>query len=100
MAAFPFGCSQNALAVIHLRGEDMSLTTILRSIAGVLGGYALMGLLITLVQETWLGGISFRSSSAGVLLVGGFFTFLCAVVAGGFAGWVAGHHPVHHAAAM
>ena len=78
----------------------MIITKIVRGIVAVLGGYAIMGLLITLVQETWLGGVSFRISSTGVLLVGGFFTFLCAVVAGGIAGWVAGHHPVHHATVM
>jgi len=78
----------------------MNLTKIARSIVAVLGGYALMGLLITLVQETWLGGVSFSESSTPVLLTGGFFTFVCAVVAGAVAAWVAGHHPIHHAAVM
>ena len=78
----------------------MNIAKIARSIVAVMGGYALMGLLITLVQETWLGGVSYTTSTTGVLLVGGFFTFLSAVVAGAVAGWVAGHHPLYHAAAM
>jgi hypothetical protein len=40
---------------------------------------------ITLVQETWFGGVSWYQSSLGELAVAGFFTFLAAV-AGGFAG--------------
>ena len=78
----------------------MNMLKIARGIVAVLGGYAVMGLLITLVQETWLGGVSYTTSTTGVLLVGGFFTFLSAVAAGALAGWIAGHHPLHHAAVM
>jgi len=71
-----------------------------RSVAGVLIGYALMGLLITIVQETWFGGVSYTKSSIGVLAVSGFFTFLSAVVGGYAAGLIAGHHPGWHGAVM
>ncbi|HZI95393.1 MAG TPA: hypothetical protein VFE84_14200 [Patescibacteria group bacterium] len=71
-----------------------------RSIVGVLAGYALMGLLITLVQETWFGGVSYTKSSLGVLAVSGFFTFLSAVAGGYIAGLIAGHHAGWHGAVM
>lgn len=57
----------------------------LRLLAGVIVGYATMVLLITLVQETWFGGVGWYESSPGELAVAGFFTFLSAV-AGGLVG--------------
>lgn len=71
-----------------------------RSVAGVLAGYAAMGGLITLVQETWLGGIGYHKSGAGVLALGGALTVLCAVAGGALAAWIAGRRPFRHAAAM
>jgi hypothetical protein len=53
---------------------------------GALIGYPLMGLLITVVQEWIFGGVGYHESSAVVLLVAGFGTFLSAVAGG----WVAG----------
>jgi len=71
-----------------------------RSVAAVLVGYVLMGALITLVQETWFGGVSYTKSTAGVLVAAGFFTFLAAVVGGYAAGWIAGRRPMLHGLAM
>lgn len=56
------------------------MITGLRTIAGVVCGYALMVVLITLVQETWLGGVRWGDSTLGVLAVAGLFTCVSAVV--------------------
>lgn len=60
------------------------MITALRTGLGVIVGYLLMVLLITLVQEVWFGGVSFGKSSWGVLLIAGALTF-CAAVMGGMA---------------
>lgn len=57
----------------------------LRSGLGVVTGYLTMVVLITLVQETWFGGVTFGESSRSVLIVAGAFTFGAAIV-GGMAG--------------
>ena len=71
-----------------------------RSVLAVVAGYVAMGLLITLVQETWLGGVSFTHSPWSLLLVAGFFTFLSAVAGGCLAAWICSHHPVRHGLVM
>ena len=76
------------------------LLSFVRSLVGVVGGYALMGLLITMVQEWWFGGVSYRKSATLVLIAAGFLTFLCAVAGGWLAGWIAGRHPVRHGLVM
>ena len=53
---------------------------LLRIVFGVIVGYAAMAVLITLVQETWLGGVGYYESSLVELGVAGFFTFLSAAV--------------------
>ena len=63
---------------------------ILRIAAAVILGYVVMVLLITLVQETWFGGVSWNGSPYSTLFVAGFFTFLSAVVAGIFAAVISG----------
>jgi hypothetical protein len=61
-----------------------------RLLAGVLSGYAVMVILITVVQEGWFGGVGWGESSLGVLAAAGLGTFASAVV-GGFVGtWIAG----------
>ncbi len=72
----------------------------IRSLAAVVGGYFAMVVLITLVQETWLGGVSWQRSSPGVLLAAGTFTFLAAVVGGFVAAVVAGRSPLTHGLLM
>ena len=54
-------------------------------LAGVLSGYAIMVILITVVQEGLFGGVGWGQSSLGVLAAAGLGTFLSAV-AGAFAG--------------
>lgn len=43
-------------------------------------GYAVMVVLITLVQETWFGGVSLSKSSVGVLVAAGLLTSCAAAV--------------------
>lgn len=45
-------------------------------------GYAVLALLSTLVQEVWLGGLSYWRSSVSDLWLGGIFTTLSGAVAG------------------
>lgn len=52
--------------------------------------YAVMVVLITLVQESWLGGVSYAHSSLGVLLVAGVLTFFVAAFAGWLGTWLCG----------
>ena len=73
---------------------------IVRSVAAIFVGYFVMGMLITLVQETWLGGVSYHTSSLSVLAVAGFFTFLSAVAGGVVAGLIAGRRPLLHGLVM
>ena len=53
---------------------------ILRTGAGIVIGYAVMVMLITLVQETWFGGVSVSKSSIGVLVAAGLLTALAAAI--------------------
>ena len=46
----------------------------LRTLIAVVIGYALMGGLITLVQETWFGGVGWDETPFGELSVAGFFS--------------------------
>jgi hypothetical protein len=54
---------------------------------GALAGYITLALTSTLVQEVWLGGVTYRDSGRFVLLLAGVFTPLCAF-AGGLVGAV------------
>lgn len=51
-----------------------------RTTAGVFCGYVFMVVLITLVQETWLGGVGWYESSLDVLALAGFLTALSGAV--------------------
>lgn len=57
----------------------------LRIIIATLTGYAVMGLLITSVQEWIFHGVSYNKSSISVLILAGAGTFLSAVIGG----WIA-----------
>ncbi len=63
---------------------------VLRTVIAVVVGYAVMVILITLVQETWLGGVSYRESPRSVLAMAGFFTFLSAAIGGAVGTWLSG----------
>jgi hypothetical protein len=54
---------------------------------GAIAGYITLALTSTLVQEIWLGGVSYRDSSRLVLILAGTVTPLCAF-AGGLVGAV------------
>ena len=43
-------------------------------------GYGIMVVLITLVQETWFGGVSLGKSSLGVLVAAGILTSVAAAI--------------------
>ena len=51
---------------------------LLRTVAGVVCGYALMVGLITLVQEGWFGGVGWGKTPLGVLAIAGLFTCVAA----------------------
>lgn len=53
---------------------------LLRILLGVIVGYAVMVVGITLVQETWFGGVGWYESPLGELAVAGFFTTVAAGV--------------------
>jgi hypothetical protein len=66
--------------VIPPGSEGANMKDMLSIIAGVICGYAAMVVLITLVQETWFGGVGWGITPVGTLLVAGFFTMLAAAV--------------------
>lgn len=72
----------------------------LRSVLAVVVGYAVMVVLITLVQEVLFGGVSYHGSSLGELAIAGPLTVLSAVAGGFVAAAVAGRAPLGHALAM
>ena len=63
---------------------------VVRTLVGIVAGYALLGLLITLVFENGLGGISYAESSLGVLLLAGFCGFASAVAGSLVAAFISG----------
>ena len=54
------------------------MTKILRIAAAVVCGYVLMGVLITLVQEGWFGGVGWGETPIGELVVAGILTCVAA----------------------
>ena len=56
------------------------MTRFLRTAAGIVIGYAVMVVLITLVQETWFGGVSLGESSVPVLVAAGLLTSVAAAL--------------------
>jgi hypothetical protein len=78
-------------AAVRLRiGEnDMQLLagngiakSLLMGLAGAVAAYVTLALASTLVQEIWLGGVSYQRSAPSVLILAGVFTPLCAFVGG------------------
>ena len=64
----------------------------LRFLLAAVAGYAVMVLLITLVQEVIFGGVGYYESSLLVLLVAGGGTVLSGTVGGTLATWIAPNH--------
>jgi hypothetical protein len=56
--------------------------SVIRGVLGAVVGYITLALASTLVQETWLGGVSYRDSERSVLILAGVFTPLCAFLGG------------------
>jgi hypothetical protein len=52
------------------------------TVLGAIAGYIVLALASTLVQEVWLGGVSYRDSPRSVLILAGVFTPLCAFLGG------------------
>jgi hypothetical protein len=52
------------------------------AVLGAIGGYIVLALASTLLQEVWLGGVSYRDSARPVLILAGVFTPLCALLGG------------------
>lgn len=69
----------------------------LLSAAAVAAGYILLVLLSTLVQEAWLGGVSYRDSSLKTLILAGIFTPVAGVIAGYATATIARRRPFLHA---
>ena len=70
------------MLLVQHRGVGKSL---LMGLLGAIAGYVTLALTSTLVQEVWLGGVSYRDSGRLVLVLAGVFTPLCAF-AGGLVG--------------
>jgi hypothetical protein len=59
-------------------------------LAGAVAAYVTLALASTLVQEIWLGGVSYQRSAPSVLMLAGVFTPLCAFAGGVVGSLVAG----------
>ena len=63
-------------------------------------GYAVLAALSTLVQETWLHGVSYKRSTLNVLLLAGLFTPLCGIPSGFVAALIGRRAPLAHGMAL
>jgi len=75
------------MQLVHHRGLGKSL---LIGLLGAIAGYVTLALTSTLVQEVWLGGVSYQDSTRLVLVLAGVFTPLCAFAGGLVGALVAG----------
>jgi hypothetical protein len=73
---------------------------LVRSALAVISGYVTLILLATVVQEVWLGGVSYRSSTDATLMLAGIFTPLSAVAAGYLTALIARRRPFLHVMPM
>lgn len=65
--------------------------TLVMAVLGAIAGYVALALASTLVQEVWLGGVSYRDSARSVLILAAVFTPLCAFLGGVVSALVAAH---------
>jgi hypothetical protein len=75
------------MQLVQHRGVGKGL---LMGLLGAVAGYVTLALTSTLVQEVWLGGVSYRESERLVLVLAGIFTPLCAFAGGLVGALVAG----------
>lgn len=59
-------------------------------VLGAMAAYVTLALASTLIQEVWLGGVSYRHSESSVLILAAVFTPLCAFAGGLVGSLVAG----------
>ena len=74
--------------------------SLLVGLLGAIAGYVTLALTSTLVQEVWLGGVSYQDSARLVLVLAGVFTPLCAFAGGLVGALVAGRSRWHAAAIL
>jgi cation transport ATPase len=74
--------------------------TTARAAIAVAAGYVVIALLSTLVQEIWLGGVSYQHSSRRVLVLAGIFTPLTAVAGGLATTWLSPRAPLRSCLAL
>jgi hypothetical protein len=72
------------------RHHSMARTFVM-AVLGAIAGYVAVALTSTLVQEVWLGGVSYRESARSVLILAGVFTPLGAFLGGLVSALVARH---------
>jgi hypothetical protein len=65
--------------------------SLLMGVLGAVAAYVTLALASTLVQEVWLGGVSYQRSASSVLILAAVFTPLCAFVGGLVGSLAAGH---------
>ena len=70
------------------------------SLLAVVAGYATLAIGSTLVQEVWLGGVSYQQSPRSTLILAGIFTPLCAFAGGAVAAAVGRRAPLWAGAAL
>jgi hypothetical protein len=75
------------MQLVQRRGVGKGL---LMAMLGAIAGYVTLALTSTLVQEAWLGGVSYRESERAVLVLAAVFTPLCAFAGGLVGALVAG----------
>ena len=75
------------MQLVQHRGVGKGL---LMGLLGAIAGYVTLALTSTLVQEVWLGGVSYRESERLVLVLAGIFTPLRAFAGGLVSALVAG----------
>ena len=68
--------------------------------AALVAGYAIVALVSTLVQEAWLGGVSYQHSSLRVLILAAIFTPAGGVLGGLVAGSIGRRAPLTHGLAL
>jgi hypothetical protein len=73
----------------HLSGSGIAKSLIM-GLLGAVAAYVTLALASTLVQEIWLGGVSYQRSAPSVLILAGVFTPLCAFIGGIVGSLVAG----------
>ena len=73
-----------------IQHHSMGRTNVM-AVLGMIAGYVVTALASTLVQEVWLGGVSYRNSARSVLILAGVFTPLSAFLGGMVSALVATH---------